>query len=107
MLAIKFDKEKVKNCADAYKDEHDGKAPYLIMNSKTNELLVDAEQCYLSYVSNAVTSVFSATTSCPNSISVDDKKYTLGKGTKNVVDNWYGCKILIDESLAFGEVHIG
>ena len=107
MLAIKFDKEKVKSCVDGYKYEHDGKAPYLVMNSKTNELLVDVEQCYLSYVSNAVTSVFSAAASCPNSISIDDNKYNLEKGTKNVVDNWYGCKILIDESLAFGEVHVG
>ncbi len=105
MRAIMLDVEKIKHCIDGYKDEH-GKLPYLIMSSKTKELLPPSSSitpnealCITGMITtNNVTSL--------KSISIDGKKYvpeeSIGK-----IENWNKCKIMIDDTLEFGEVHIG
>ena len=102
MKAIKLDVEKIKHCIDGYKDEH-GKPPYLIMSSKTKELFppsisITSEELYISTSTNIFTS--------PESIVIGDKKYILEKNLEKI-STWNECKIMIDDTLELGEVHIG
>ncbi len=81
MIAIKFDEEKVGHCIQAYKDER-GKNPYLIMSEKTAKILPK--------LTNTIRITPDGTT-----IQYD-----------NTPRSWNNCKILIDDDLEFGEVHI-
>ena len=101
MRAIMLDVEKIKHCIDGYKDEH-GKLPYLIMSSKTKKLLPFSS----SITSNEGFCISTNIVTSLESISIDGKKYvpeeSIGK-----IENWNKCKIMIDDTLEFGEVRIG
>lgn len=103
MIAIKFDKEKVENCINAYKEEH-GKLPYLIMSSKTKELL---PQNY-GYINTGDLSFTISTTTIekPKDIIIGGMKYIPEEELKKGFGAWYGCKIMIDDDLDYGEILI-
>ena len=118
MIAIKFDKEKVGKCIDGYKDEH-GKNPYLILSEKTFGLLKDENAFSLSInndgiccsTHDVVTSIGIIPTNNINfdemSIKINDNEFVnKNKKTKDY-GTWHGAKILIDNSLPYGEVHVG
>ena len=106
MRAIKLDVEKIKHCIDGCKDER-GKPPYLIMSSKTKELLLPSSCITLNkefYMSSSM--ITTNTVTSPESILIDDKKYVLEKNLDKIA-TWNECKILIDDTLELGEVYIG
>lgn len=105
MRAIMLDVEKIKHCIDGYKDEH-GKLPYLIMSSKTKELLPPSSSITLNEGLCVSTSMITNIVTSPESIVIDGKKYILEKNL-NKIAVWNECKIMIDDTLEFGEVHIG
>ena len=91
MIAIKFDEDKAKKCIDAYYDVH-GKYPYLICNEETEKMLPTYTQ----------------------TVTVHDTGYVSISGVVTVADQvkqktkrWNNAKVLIDNELEFGEVHIG
>ena len=104
MIGIKFDEEKVKNYIQAYKDGH-GKYPYLLMNEKTYKILP--------YEATTITtngSIYTTTTNIiltPQEITVDGTKYVREDKCKRKTLFWENCKVMIDNDLEFGEVHIG
>ena len=107
MNCIKFDEEKAKRCIDAYYDQH-GSYPYLIMSSETYDA-IQLEKRGIILDSNSLT-VSGYTLSNVNVAPVDEIKvgentYILKKDP--VYKKWYNAKILFDEELKFGEVHIG
>ena len=108
MNGIKFDGEKVKRRIDAYYNQH-GSYPYLIMNSKTYDT-IPLEKPGIILDSNSLT-VSSYTLSnnvsvAPvDEIKVGNNTYILKRDP--VYKKWYNAKILFDEELKFGEVHIG
>lgn len=105
MRAIKLDVEKIKHCIDGYKDEHN-KPPYLIMSSKTKKLLPSSSSITLNEGLCISTSMITNIVTSPESIVVDDKKYILEKNLDKIA-TWNECKIMIDDTLELGEVHIG
>ena len=50
------------------------------------------------------TSMITDIVTSPESIVIDGKKYIL---EKDKIVTWNGCKIIIDDTLELGEVHIG
>lgn len=104
MLAIKFDEEKVKCCIQAYKDEH-GKNPYLVMNEKTRAILPPTPPT--TYCISTDEIMIGRQENLVNTITINDKKYISEEEAKKGSGNWFGCKIMIDNDLEFGEIHIG
>lgn len=94
MMGIKFDEEMVKKYIDVYHDQH-GKYPYLIMSEKTRDIVPDDSKLLVT------TNYYTITTSgtAPSSKSTEAIPYTKKA--------WNSAKILIDNDLEFGEVHIG
>ena len=110
MTGIKFDEEKVKRCIEAYHDMH-GQYPYLICSELTRKILpseikensfaITSDQIY-------VTSAIHTPKKLDiDSITVDEKKYIAEDSIHKDYGTWYGAKILIDNKLEFGEVHVG
>jgi len=109
MNAIKFDETMVKKYIDVYYDSNK-KYPYLIMNEKTRDI-IPAENPQQYYITGCNISFGNDTTLTPpeeniHSIRINDKEYE-EKQKSNPKTSWYKAKILIDNSLEFGEVHIG
>ena len=104
MKAIKLDVEKIKHCIDAYKDEH-GKNPYLVMNEKTREILPPTLPT--TYCISTSEIIMGKQENSVNTITINNEKYIPEKEAKKGSGNWFGCKIMIDNDLEFGEVHIG
>lgn len=107
MKAIKIDVEKIEHCVDAYKDEH-GKNPYLIMNTKTRELLPPV----FSHTGNTTISlgdicISNSNITKPIDLVINGTKYISEDEIKKGSEIWLGCKIMIDNTLELGEVHIG
>ena len=93
MMGIKFNEEMVKKYIDVYHDQH-GKYPYLIMSEKTRDIIPDNGVPFIT------TSYYTLTSgTVPSSTSTEVIPHT--KKT------WNSAKILIDNDLEFGEVHIG
>lgn len=115
MIAIKFDKEKVEKCIDGYMDEY-GKNPYLILSEKTFGLLKDENAFSLSINNNGISThdVITQLGLSTNNINFDEMSIKINdnefvnknKKTKDY-GTWHGAKILIDNSLPYGEVHVG
>lgn len=108
MNCIKFDGEKAKRCIDAYYDQH-GSYPYLIMSSKTYDT-IPLEKPGIILDSNSLTvssSIFNTNVNVApvDKIKVGDNTYILKQDP--VYKKWYNAKILFDEELKYGEVHIG
>ena len=103
MIAIKFDEEKVKHCIQAYKDEH-GKHPYLIMSEKTREILPPPTPT--AYCGGLAFGDIKIDNKAIDLV-IDGTKYISEEEAKKGSGNWNGCKIMIDNDLEFGEVHIG
>jgi len=100
LIAVKFDENKVINCIQAYKEEHN-KNPYLIMSEKTQKLLSPNTIFYNGgYINNFINSTKISGT-LQDDKTKDDIVY------KPVSWSWYSCKIMIDNDLEFGEIHIG
>lgn len=118
MRAIKFDEVKVVNCIQAYHDQH-GEYPYLIMCKETANILPSDVVTVATTASTVSSTVFpvpdivakwsnniTVDNTKPEQISIDNEKYTRA----NVTDSsfvWHNCKVLIDNGMKFGEVHIG
>lgn len=93
MMGIKFDEEMVKKYIDVYHNQH-GKYPYLIMSEKTRDIVPDDGKSFV------VTNYYTLTSgTAPSSTSTEAIPYTK--------KSWNSAKILIDNDLEFGEVHIG
>ena len=107
MNCIKFDEEKAKRCIDSYYDQH-GSYPYMIMNSKTYDT-VPPEKLNPIVDANSLTvggyTISNVNVTPINEIKVGDYTYILKRDP--VYKKWYNAKILFDEDLKFGEVHIG
>ena len=109
MNCIKFDEEKTKRCIDAYYDQH-GSYPYMITSSKTYDT-IPLEKLSANLDINSLTaSSYTISSTNMNVILVDeikvgDNTYILKRDP--VYKKWYNAKILFDEELKFGEVHIG
>ena len=107
MNCIKFDEEKAKKCIDAYYDQH-GSYPYMIMNSKTYDT-VPPEKLSPIVDANSLTvsgyTISNVNVAPVDEIKVGDNTYILKRDP--VYKKWYNAKILFDEELKFGEVHIG
>ena len=108
MNCIKFDEEKAKRCIDTYYDQH-GSYPYMIMNSKTYDIM-PPEKLGANLDINSLTvgsCIFptNVNVASVDEIKVGDNTYILKKDP--VYKKWYNAKILFDEDLKFGEVHIG
>ena len=104
MKAIKFDEEKVRNCVEAYKDEH-GKYPYLIMSKKTLDLTPIMGRTIYSGSIVINNNYYNSDDDKPKSITIDGIKYISEEELKKV-KFLYQCKILIDDALEIGEVYI-
>ncbi len=109
MNCMKFDEEKVMKNIEAYRDQH-GKDPYLIMNSKTLQML-PKESNYISLTSSGL-AFGSANVSTKSIVPVEEIKvgdltYVLKTSEKHEYEKWHGVKILIDEELELGVVYIG
>ena len=88
MIAIRFDEDKANKCINAYYDMH-GEYPYLICNEETQKILPTHIQ-----------TVTVCTTEYISGIAVKDQ-------AKPKTKRWNNAKVLIDNELEFGEVHIG
>lgn len=113
MIAIKFDKDKVKNSIDAYKEEH-GKYPYLIMSEKTYKLLPTENSFAIN--NNVIRYGYTDTIGVTpdNSINLDemtikinDNEFVNKNKSGKSYGTWHNAKILIDNGLPYGEIHIG
>ena len=104
MIAVKFDDKKVISCIQAYKDEH-GKNPYLVMNEKTREILPLTPQTI--YCTSTSEIIIGKQENLVDTITINDEKYIPEKEAKKGSGHWFDCKIMIDNDLEFGEVHIG
>lgn len=93
MMGIKFDEEMVKKYIDVYHNQH-GKYPYLIMSEKTRDIVPDDGKLFVA--TNYILTT-SGTVSCNTSNDM----------ITNTRKTWNSAKILIDNDLEFGEVHIG
>ena len=89
MIAIKFDEDKAKKCIDAYYDMH-GVYPYLICNEETQKILPTYTQTVTVHDGYAFIS----------GVVTEDHG-------KPRTKRWNNAKVLIDNELEFGEVHIG
>lgn len=94
MMGIKFDEEMVKKYIDVYHDQH-GKYPYLIMSEKTRDIIPDDGMLYVATNTNYTITSSILTSSTSNDMVTHARK------------TWNSAKILIDNDLEFGEVHIG
>ena len=111
MIAIKFDKEKVENSINSYKEEH-GKYPYLIMSEKTYKLLPTENSFTIN--NNGLWCGCTDTIGASNNINLDEMTIKINDNefvNKNKRDksygSWHNAKVLIDNSLDYGEIHIG
>ena len=108
LKAIKFDEEKVRRCIDAYHDQYD-EYPYVIINEKTYKILPPEKplegMLYLDYSKMTI----NATTEEHKDqiIQKNGCDYILKEDAYKPRRTWYGCKVMIDNTLEFGEVHIG
>lgn len=91
MIAIKFDEDKAKRCINAYYDMHK-EYPYLICNDETEKILP------------SIPSTDITTISTTNYICIKD---LVENPSKPRTKRWNNAKVLIDNELKFGEVHIG
>ena len=96
MNAIKFDEEKVKKCIDVYHDMH-GTYPYLILSEETRKILPSDKQISTLTISNEMI------------LKVGNNSYSLDNEDKKQPDygTWHGARVLVDNKLDLGEVHIG
>ena len=109
MRVIKLDVEKIKHCIDGYKDEHD-KSPYLIMSNKTKELLPPSISSSCDSVSFGDVCISSSAINAianPIDIVINGTRYIAEDKIRKEAGTWCGCRILIDDKLELGEVHIG
>ena len=114
MYAIKFDGEKVKNIIQAYYDTN-GKYPYLICNKETAKLCFAYKEEKPNDVSNiSVTSYYSSVQTeiahiqkPIRSLTINDVEYIEKTEDVNKPLKWNNATVLIDDSIEFGEVHIG
>lgn len=113
MIAIKFDKEKVENSIDAYKEEH-GKYPYLVMSEKTYNLLPNENSLVINNNSIWIARTDTIRVTPGNSINLDemtikinDSEFVNKNKSGQSYGIWHNAKILIDNSLPYGEVHVG
>ena len=108
MNCIKFDEEKAKRCIDAYYDQY-GSYPYMIMNSKTYNTVPQEKPSAILDVNSLTVSgytISNVNVAAPvDEIKFGDNTYILKRDP--VYKKWYNAKILFDEDLEFGEVHIG
>ena len=108
MNCIKFDEEKAKRCIDAYYDQH-GSYPYIIMNSKTYDTVPPEKPSVILDCNSLTVGGYTISTNVNinsvDEIKVGDNTYILKRDP--VYKKWYNAKILFDEDLEFGEVHIG
>lgn len=88
MNAIKFDEDKAKRCINAYYDMHK-EYPYLICNDETEKILPSIPST--------------------GAITISTSTYVCGieNQSKPRTKRWNNAKVLIDNELKFGEVHIG
>ena len=112
MNGLKFDEDKIKGCIKAYHDQFD-KYPYLIVNEETYKELPPQKANFIDGTSfTFATSAdslgcFTTTNNLPKTISVDDKKYVAEEDSGKNLGTWYGARVLIDNCLKYGEVHVG
>lgn len=111
MKAIKFDEAKVINCIQAHFDQYE-KYPYLIMSQKTANILPSDTVTSVLVpvdgiaVNNTWANSITIAPQKPKEISIDNEKYTRADTGKSPTV-WHKCKVMIDNSMEFGEVHIG
>jgi len=119
MKAIKFDEEKVLNCIKAYHDMH-GEYPYLICNNETRKMIPKEKVDYSNCLTFGIDNINSITTTAntnsitttsksypPEEIKINYQKYIKEENVNKSYGTWYGAKIIIDNSMGFGEVHVG
>ena len=105
MLGIKFNDEMIKKCIETYHFQY-GEYPYLIMNEKTRKLIPN-EDGMSYYITSDNFNISLKPENAIHNISINDKKYVEEPETITPKKSWYGAKILIDNDLDFGEVHVG
>ena len=110
MTGIKFDEEKVKKCIEAYHDMND-EYPYLVCSEETRKILPPEKKD--NYFTITADKIIASDIMCLSSkyqletITVNDKKFVLDEFAPKDYGTWYGAKILVDNKLEFGEVHVG
>ena len=104
MNVIKLDEEKIKKCIEAYRIQHDA-YPYLICSEETADLfdfrtkIRFANGCSVETIPSSDTKTNTTTFTFGN-VSVESKE-------PKKYGTFYGSKILIDNDLPYGEIHIG
>lgn len=113
MIAIKFDKEKIENSINAYKEEH-GKYPYLIMSEKTYKLLptessfaINSNGIMCGYTDTIRVIPSNSSNLDEMTIKINDNEFVNKNKSGKSYGTWHNAKILIDNGLPYGEVHIG
>lgn len=113
MIAIKIDKEKVEKCIESYKEEH-GKYPYLIMSERTYKLM-PTESSFAINNNGLWCGCTDTIGVIPNNninldemtIKINDNEFVNKNKSGKSYGTWHNAKILIDNSLDYGEIHIG
>lgn len=107
LKAIKFDEEKVKRCIDAYHDQN-GKYPYVIINEQTYKILPPEKPLEgMLYLDCSKMTIGTTTEHTDQYIQKNGCEYILKETAYKPCRTWYGGKVMIDNTLSFGEVHIG
>ncbi len=107
MNVLKIDEEKLIRNIEAHHDQH-GEYPYLIMNDETRKILPKENNSpFSSVIINSNSFEISPNTAAVNAIKINDKTYTLSDNTNKDYGKWHSARILVDNKLKFGEVHVG
>lgn len=106
MNVLKIDEEKLVRNIEAYHDQH-GEYPYLIMNDETRKILPKEDISIFSSVVINSNSLEISNTAAVNEIKINDKTYVLSDNANKDYGKWHSARILVDNKLELGEVHIG
>ena len=111
MDAIRFDEERVIKMIDGY-SELFGEYPYLVCN-KDIALLIQKSALSIKQgpmslsASSVATQIYSPTASL-DAVTINGNTYKLEKNDRMLLPkSFHNAKILIDDELEYGEIHVG
>jgi len=91
-MKLKFDKEMFEKHVEVFRDGN-GRNPYIICSSQTKE-------CFPKNIYSGINTIC-----IPSDCWIDTRLSGEPKEPpKKTYDTWYGCKVFIDDDLAYGEV---
>ena len=108
MTGIKFDAENVKKCIESYYFMY-GEYPYLICNEKTRKLIIQERDKDNTFTINCniINSNTMSVPIYPEDFTIGDIKYIKESNINKNHGTYCNAKILIDNELKFGEIHVG